>query len=531
MSPLSTPRRRSLASRLVLLGIVQLALITATAVAIFVAQGPYGEPRPEDHVDLKKLEMLTAMPDALDAELGLLLRERIEISLYDPKRQLIATNVDPPLAIPARWRDRRGSGPGDGRGRSGEERPPPHGGGPPDEPPDEPRRGGQPDDGPRGEPRRDGPPDGAPTGEAPPTRRPSPGEAPPERRGPPANLASRFGPNRDKTLLLPFHRLGERDDRGVLVSRGVHGEKARWVGPVFMVASGLLILVLGAIVTARYIVRPIDRLAKTARDLGAGDLSARSRLARSDEIGELGHRFDEMADRIQILMRSEKELFANIAHELRTPLSRIGVALDLATEGDATAARASLAEIAVDVSELETIIDDILSTLRFEIADRDGLVAQLPLRRAQVSADTVARAAEERMRSRHPNRPFDVTIAGDLPMVDVDQVLVRRVLDNLLENAHKYSPDPDAKITLDAKRAGDRVVYTVRDRGAGIPAEDLPMVFAAFFRGERSRSRETGGVGLGLTLAKRIVDAHAGTIEVDSTLGAGTTVTVTLPAA
>jgi two-component system OmpR family sensor kinase len=146
-----------------------------------------------------------------------------------------------------------------------------------------------------------------------------------------------------------------------------------------------------------------------------------------------------------------------------------------------------------------------------------------------VVASSIARAAEERMRSRHPNRPFEATIADDLPFVDVDQVLVRRVLDNLLENAHKYSPDPDAKITLDARRDGDRVVYTVRDRGAGIPAEDLPMVFAAFFRGERSRSRETGGVGLGLTLAKRIVDTHDGTIEVDSTFGKGTTVTVTLP--
>jgi signal transduction histidine kinase len=481
MSPMSTPKRRSLASRLVLLGIVQLALITVTAVGIFIAQGPYGEPRPEDHVDLRKLEMLTAAPDALGAALQLLHAERIEISLYDKKRQLIATNVDPPLAIPARWRDRE-------RERD--------------------RPGG-------------GPPLGA---EGPP---PGDGAAPP--RGPPRSLASRFGPNRDKTLLLPFHPLGDRDARGVLVARGVHGEKARWVGPVFMIVSGLVIFVLGAIVTARYIVRPIDRLAKTARDLGAGDLSARSRLERSDEIGELGQRFDEMADRIQVLMRSEKELFANIAHELRTPLSRIGVALDLATEGDAAAARASLAEIAVDVSELETIIDDILSTLRFEIADRAGVVAQLPLRRAHVVASSIARAAEDRMRSRHPNRPFEATIADNLPLVDVDQVLVRRVIDNLLENAHKYSPDPDAKITLDARLDGDHVVYTVRDRGAGIPAEDLPMVFAAFFRGERSRSRETGGVGLGLTLAKRIVDAHDGTIEVESTFGQGTTVTVTLP--
>ncbi|MFN0247327.1 MAG: ATP-binding protein [Kofleriaceae bacterium] len=548
MSPL--PKARSLASRLVLLGIAQLALITVTAIGIFIAQGPYGEPRPEDHVDLRKLEMLTATPDALSAALEQLRRDRIEISLYDAKRQLIATNVDPPLAIPARWRNRD-------RDRGGPQGPSPDGlppGGPPGGPPHDdrpPPPGGPPhDDRPPPPPHDDRPPPGGPPHDDPPPPPGGPplggdeglpGEGGPRgegpggsdldgpRRRPPAILAARFGPNRDKTLLLPFRPLGDRENRGVLVARGVHGEKARWVGPVFMIVSGLVILVLGAIVTARYIVRPIDRLAKTARDLGAGDLSARSRLGRSDEIGELGQRFDEMADRIQVLMRSEKELFANIAHELRTPLSRIGVALDLATEGDAAAARASLAEIAVDVSELETIVDDILSTLRFEIADRTGGVAQLPLRRSRVVASSIARAAEDRMRSRHPSRPFEATIADALPLVDVDQVLVRRVLDNLLENAHKYSPDPEAKITLDARRDGDRVVYTVRDRGAGIPAKDLPMVFAAFFRGERSRSRETGGVGLGLTLAKRIVDAHDGTIEVESTLGKGTTVTVAIP--
>lgn len=486
----TSERSTSLVSRLVLLGVAQLALLTLTAIGIFIAQGPYTEPRPEDHVDLRKLELLAATPDALAVELAHLRDERIEISLYDAKRQLIATNVDPPLAVPGRWHDHDGPSrrpPSDASTNDDDGHPPPM------------------------------------HDEGPGMRRP--------RWGPPPGLAAKFGPDRDKTLLLPYHQLGDPEARGVLVARGVHGAKARWVAPVFMIVSGLIILVLGAIVTARYIVRPIDQLAKTARDLGAGDLSARSRLERTDEIGELGRRFDEMADRIQVLVRSEKELFANIAHELRTPLSRIGVALDLASEGDAAAARASLAEIAVDVSELETIIDDILSTLRFEIAERAGMIAQLPLRRAQVSGTTIALAAEDRMRSRHPNRPFTATIVDDLPLVHVDQVLVRRVLDNLLENAHKYSPDPDAKITLDARAADHRVVYTVRDHGAGIPAEDLPMVFAAFFRGERSRSRETGGVGLGLTLAKRIIDAHDGTITVDSTLGVGTTVTVTLPVA
>jgi len=332
----------------------------------------------------------------------------------------------------------------------------------------------------------------------------------------------------DRPMMAPFHIAG---DRGVLVARGASAKPPGWAGPVITLVCGLLILVFGAVVTARWIVRPIDRLARAARALGRGDLAARSRLERTDEIGELGHRFDEMADRIENLMRSEKELFANVAHELRTPLARIGVALDLAGEGDAEAARASLAEIAVDVTELETIVDDILSAMRFEIASGKGAVAALPLRKAHVTPDSIVHAAVDRQKSRHSSRAVEVEIAKDLPMLNVDPMLVRRVLDNLLENAHKYTPDLDRPTKIAARRDGTRVVFEVTDRGQGIAAEDLPQVFTAFFRGEKSRSRETGGVGLGLTLAKRIVEAHDGTIEASSTAGSGTSMRVTLPAA
>jgi signal transduction histidine kinase len=105
------------------------------------------------------------------------------------------------------------------------------------------------------------------------------------------------------------------------------------------------------------------------------------------------------------------------------------------------------------------------------------------------------------------------------------------VIDNLLENAHKYTPDTGAPIVLAVRRDGGEVVFEVRDRGMGIPADDLPRIFTAFFRGERSRSRETGGVGLGLTLARRIVEAHGGTIDATSTPNLGTTVRVAIPAA
>jgi two-component system OmpR family sensor kinase len=461
LQPPARPRRfRSLASRLVALGVLQLVLLAVTAIVVFIAEGPHEKAEPEDRLTpaaVARLESLVDAPSALSDALDALRAERVEVSLYDENHQLIASNVDPPLAIPSR-----------------------------------PQRKSRPD-------HRGGPPDGPPRG--------------------------RMFSGRNR-LILPFRPHGTR---GVLVARGVHGDPPGLTGPLLVLFGGFAILVIGALITARWIVRPIERLSRTARALGSGDLQARSRLDRADEIGELGHRFDEMADRIAGLLLTEKELLANVAHELRTPLTRIGVALDLANEGDGEAARASLAEIAVDVSELETIVDDILTAMRFEIAPGKG-PSQLPLRRASVPAGEIVVASADRLRARRSTRPLEVTADDDLPAIHVDPVLFRRVIDNLLENAHKYTPDPDAPIELAAWRDGTDVVFEVSDRGVGISPEDLPRIFTAFFRSERSRSRETGGVGLGLTLAKRIVEAHGGTIEASSTVNVGTTVRVTIPA-
>jgi signal transduction histidine kinase len=292
---------------------------------------------------------------------------------------------------------------------------------------------------------------------------------------------------------------------------------------------GIVIVAAGAFLTARWIVRPLKELSRTAQSLGSGDLRARVGFTRADEFGDLGRVFDEMAERLQRLLLAEKELLANVSHELKTPLARIRVALDIAAEGDAEAARASLAEIAVDLSELEAIIEDILIATRLELADGTP-GAKLPLHPTELQPERIAEQSAQRFRARYPERALILDVAGGLPSVRADPVLFRRVLDNLLENAHKYCPDRTRAVELTAARAERGVRFQVRDRGVGIPSDDLPRIFSAFFRSERSRSRGGGGVGLGLTLVKQIVDAHAGTIHVESD-PSGTTVTVELPAA
>jgi signal transduction histidine kinase len=309
---------------------------------------------------------------------------------------------------------------------------------------------------------------------------------------------------------------------------GPHGEPPRFgmpFGPLLTLVCSVVVLAVGAFITARWIVRPVDRLSTAMRAFGAGDLRVRSQLDRGDEIGELAKRFDEMAARIEALLGTEKELMANVAHELRTPLARIGVALDLATEGNSDRARASLTEIAVDVAELETIVNDILTALRVESAGSSAL----PLRKAAISPAAILDEAASRMRSRHPDRPLEIEPAAGLPEINVDPVLFRRVIDNLLENSHKYTPDRSAPIRVTATSANDAIVFEISDRGVGLSPDELPHLFEPFWRSERSRSRATGGVGLGLTLVKRIVDAHGAGIAVTSEVGAGTVARISVP--
>ncbi len=341
--------------------------------------------------------------------------------------------------------------------------------------------------------------------------------------------------------------------------RGAHGEgpppdapsAAQSAGPrrpppgtwgplATFLASGVFIVGAGAVLGWRWMAQPLAELSGVAWALGSGNLKARARLSRSDELGELGRGFDDMAGRIEGLLLTQKELLANVSHELRTPLARIRVALDIASEGDAVAARGSLEEIAVDLGELETMVDDILTSTRMDLQSDTQRGAGFSLRRKPVSPSSVAEQASERFRARYPERRLSVGVADALPLIEVDATLFRRVIDNLLDNAHKYSPG-GAPITLVVDRAQWRalgvngraagaVVFEVADQGMGIAPADLPRVFEPFFRAERSRSRGTGGVGLGLTLAKRIVEAHGGRIEIDSAAGRGTRARVSVGA-
>ncbi|WP_375742552.1 HAMP domain-containing histidine kinase [Corallococcus interemptor] len=280
---------------------------------------------------------------------------------------------------------------------------------------------------------------------------------------------------------------------------------------------------------ARTLAGPLEKLASAARAFGAGRLDVRAGLRRKDELGLVSEAFDEMAGRITQLLRSQKELLANVSHELRTPLSRIRVALDLAAEGDAQTARELLPDITEDLSELERLVSDVLTTSRLELVT-DGASGVPPLRLERVDANALLDKAAARFHTARPKHRLEVQVDGTLPALEADPVLLRRVLDNLLDNAGKYS-EPGTTVTLHARAVGDSLQVDIQDQGIGIEAQDLSRVGTPFFRTDRSRARTTGGVGLGLALVRRILEAHHGRLTLESQPGQGTTARVVLPGA
>ena len=492
-----TRPRHGLVWRLYAVGVVQFLLVALSALLIGYVMNRMA------HWDMQslsaRLKPLSNDPAALEREVKELgAREHLPISIYDADGHLLLSNVEPALRAPLFGGRHRPPPPDDDRPPPDDDRPPILHARPPPDPEH------LLEFGPRGPP------------QVPPAFSDLPHLGGPGFHGghpPPFDNFARFEVNgRDALLVARFER-----------------PKPSPLPPILTLFAGLAVLGVGALLTARWIARPLSQLSRMAVSLGKGDLRARSELARNDELGEVARAFDEMAERIQKLLQAEKELLANVAHELRTPLARIRVALEIAGEGDAETARLSLAEIAVDLSELEALINDVLTAARFELSEDIAHGSSFSLHLEPIAAQTIGERAAERFQSRHPARPFEAHFAPDSGMVEADPVLLRRVLDNLLENAHKYSPDPNAKITLSVFAQGERACFSVSDHGLGIPAEDLPRVFTAFFRGERSRSRGTGGVGLGLTLAQRIVEAHGGSIEASSTVGEGSVFRAFLP--
>jgi signal transduction histidine kinase len=219
------------------------------------------------------------------------------------------------------------------------------------------------------------------------------------------------------------------------------------------------------------------------------------------------------------VLRSQRQLMGDVSHELRTPLARIRVALELAAE-DPAAAKDVLSDVGTDLDEIDQLIGDILTTARL-----DGEHAKID--REATSLTELADRATRRFCARHPRRTLERSLADDRA-IQCDPLLLRRAIDNLLDNAAKYS-DAGTPVTLAIQPNGTTVAFEIVDHGIGMSAAELDRAFTPFWRADDSRTRKTGGVGLGLALARRIARAHGGDVTLSSRPGQGTTARLEVP--
>ncbi len=306
----------------------------------------------------------------------------------------------------------------------------------------------------------------------------------------------------------------------------------------------LLCALAAALLIARRITSPVFRLTDAAGRFGAGDLSARASVKGGGELAELGAVFNDMAEEIEKrtgrlteLDRLKSEFVGGVSHELRTPLTTIKTLTRVLLRGEEDAERREhLETIAAECDRQIDLVLNLLDLSRiesgaFEVTRARVEVADVVLSCVQVSRHS-AEARGHALRAELPER---------LPLVFSDGAALRRVLCGLVENAIKYTPD-GGRVTLSAYADGDEVVVSVADTGCGIRAEDIPHVFEKFYRGRPAAARgpdsEPGsascagvpGVGLGLYLARTIVERLGGRVGVESVAGHGSIFTVHLPA-
>lgn len=303
---------------------------------------------------------------------------------------------------------------------------------------------------------------------------------------------------------------------------------------VFVIAAVFLLLLIAPLPLARAISKPLARIGETAQRLGEGELSTRTGISRGDEIGRLARNVDEMAGRLENLIHSEKEMLANISHEIRTPLSRLQVALELLEEekdGLSEAKQKQFSGMSADVEELERLVEDVLMAARLDLSlDRASEVG-FTIKPESLSLLELVESAAGRLAHNHPDCELEVTLPDNLPQIQADPVLIRRMIENLLDNAAKYSEleesGAECLVELQARLIEDRLEVVILDGGAGVPEQELERLFEPFFRSDPSRSRK--GLGLGLTLCRRIIDAHGGSIRAMNRKDGGLEVVFELP--
>lgn len=334
-------------------------------------------------------------------------------------------------------------------------------------------------------------------------------------------------------------RPGSRGPRGGVGGPSGPPRGAPWPAIAgFLMGEPLLVgTVLGAVLLtaggvcfglARYLTRPLRELQATANRIAGGDLDVRVRnaAARRDEIGQLGRDFNRMAGKVEDLIATQQRLLRDISHELRSPLARLQVALDLARKQPEGANSEWLDRIERECGRLNEMIGESLRLVRLEHEEVGA--KHEPIELKALLGELVADSDFE---ARANGRGVQLD-AGSSAVVSGSANLLRSAFENVLRNAIRHTePGTVVDVELTTGDVNGQVRVSIRDRGPGVPEAELAAIFRPFYRAAAARERETGGVGLGLSIAQRVIRAHGGTIVATNALGGGLQIEVYLPLA
>ncbi len=289
-------------------------------------------------------------------------------------------------------------------------------------------------------------------------------------------------------------------------------------------ASVLLSVTMGLILS-RMLTKPVRIISNAAQRIKEGDLSARSNVRGSDDLGQLGTTFDAMADSVQRDRELERRLTSDVAHELRTPLMSILATVEAMQDEVLPCDQEHLALVASETKRLSRLVDSMLRLSRLE---NGSVRLKIEPVDAVEFVGNIARSHMALLEDAGLTMTFTNRTGVDSLDVELDRDTITQAVTNIISNAMRYTPAPgEVEVALD--KADGEVLISVRDTGIGIAKEDIGNVFGRFWRAEESRNRVAGGLGVGLAVTKEIVDRHHGHIDVESEQYVGTTFTLHIP--
>lgn len=292
---------------------------------------------------------------------------------------------------------------------------------------------------------------------------------------------------------------------------------------LFGALIGAVIALLLGVFLSQTLTRPIRELTRATHAVSEGDLTQKVAVRSDDELGELAQAFNKMSAQLSRSVNTRKQMTADIAHELRTPLSLILGHAEAVHDGVLSPTRENFEIIREEATRLENLVND-LRTL--SLADAGELSMQLQTVEPQRLLQEVASLYQYQALKK--NIVLELDIAPNLPNVEVDPGRMTQVLTNILDNALRHTPE-HGRISLGAKQAVDRVEFFIQDSGPGLAQQELDRIFERFYRSDVSRQREDGGSGLGLAIASSIVQAHGGQVSAESEAGTGLKIRIMLP--